>query len=161
MNAYVCAIVKKCKVRNLDREEFKYIEKFQSLTKGLNRCKVIQSYWFFSVSVCIKTLIPASSFIIFLCNVIQLCHIMLIFIIESKFQVMICLCLIYGFIQLTQLLEFFLQFSRRFSLFNHWWSFDNSLILFSVFSQFLLFIYKSLCHDSNNMSFRIMSLSNC
>ena len=38
-----CAIVKTCKTRQLDREEFKFIERFQSLTKGLNRCKIIKS----------------------------------------------------------------------------------------------------------------------
>ena len=41
---FACAIVKKCKFRQLDREEFKFIERFQTLTKGLNRCKVIKSY---------------------------------------------------------------------------------------------------------------------
>ena len=40
---FKCAIVKKCKVRQLDREEFKFIERFQTLTKGLNRCKIIKS----------------------------------------------------------------------------------------------------------------------
>ena len=40
---FKCAIVKKCKIRQLDREEFKFIEKFQTLTKGLNRCKIINN----------------------------------------------------------------------------------------------------------------------
>ena len=42
---FKCAIVKKCKIRQLDREEFKFIEKFQTLTKGLNRCKIINSIY--------------------------------------------------------------------------------------------------------------------
>ena len=43
MKDFVCAIVKKCKIRQLDREEFKFIERFKTLTKGLNRCKIINS----------------------------------------------------------------------------------------------------------------------
>ena len=40
---FVCAIVKKCSIRQLDREEFKFMERFQTLTKGLNRCKIIKN----------------------------------------------------------------------------------------------------------------------
>ena len=38
---FTCAIVKKCNVRQLDREEFKFVENFKTLTKGLNRCKIV------------------------------------------------------------------------------------------------------------------------
>ena len=38
---FSCAIVKKCNFLNLDREEFKLIEKLRLRTLGLNRCKVM------------------------------------------------------------------------------------------------------------------------
>jgi hypothetical protein len=37
---FSCAIIKKCNFLNLDREEFKLIEKLRLKTLGLNRCKV-------------------------------------------------------------------------------------------------------------------------
>ena len=43
MKSFECAIVKKCSVRQLDREEFQFMDRFQTLTKGLNRCKVINN----------------------------------------------------------------------------------------------------------------------
>ena len=38
---FSCAIIKKCNFLNLDREEFKLIEKLRLKTLGLNRCKVM------------------------------------------------------------------------------------------------------------------------
>ena len=37
---YKFAILKECNPRSLNREEFRYIEKFRTNCLGLNRCKV-------------------------------------------------------------------------------------------------------------------------
>ena len=40
LDNFKCAIVKKCNFLNLDREEFKLVERLRCKTMGLNRCKI-------------------------------------------------------------------------------------------------------------------------
>ena len=52
LNNFKCGIVKKCNFMELDREEFKLVERLRCKTLGLNRCRISNFHFCWSVSIC-------------------------------------------------------------------------------------------------------------